>query len=70
MHPGVRAPGPVDHDPLPSGEAGERGLELSLDRACSRLELEAREVRSVIFDPCPEPPLARGSHEGILSDPR
>jgi hypothetical protein len=50
MHPGVRPAGPVD-PPLPIVEAGQRGLELSLDRPAPRLDLEAGEVRAVVFDP-------------------
>ena len=36
---------------LSTGERCERGFELSLDRPGSRLELVARKVRAVIFDP-------------------
>jgi hypothetical protein len=51
MDPGVRASCPVDHHPLAPIEAGERGLELSLDRTSVCLKLKARVVRSVVFTP-------------------
>ena len=51
MHPGVGPSGPVDRLAHPRRQAGQRGLELSLDRPGSRLDLEAGEVRAVVFDP-------------------
>ena len=51
MHPGVGSAGPVDRLALPAGQAGQRGLEFTLDRAGSRLGLEAGKVRAVVFDP-------------------
>ncbi len=48
---GIGSAGPVDRSPHPIAEAGERGLELSLDRPDARpLDLEAGKVRSVVFN--------------------
>jgi hypothetical protein len=48
---GVRATGPIDRPARPGFEAGQRGFELSLDRPDpGSLDLEAGEVRSVVFD--------------------
>ena len=50
VDPGIRASRPVDRHPLAPVEAGQRGLELSLDRPGVALQLEPGEVRSVVFD--------------------
>ena len=62
MHAGVRSAGSVDPLLHSVTEAGQRGLQNPLDRPASRIDLEAIEVRSVIFD--------RGAkaHGGGLSD--
>jgi hypothetical protein len=59
MHPGV---GPsCAHDRLADSatQAGQRGLELSLDGPGPRLSLKTRELRAVVFNRGPEPPLGR-----------
>ena len=43
-------PAPSTRTPLPVAEAGQRGFELPLDRPRVRLDLEAGEVRAVVFD--------------------
>jgi hypothetical protein len=55
MHPGVGPSGAQDRLSNPAREAGQRGLELSLDGPGARLDLEARELRAVIFDRGPIP---------------
>jgi hypothetical protein len=51
MDPGIGASRPVDHDPLASVEAGQRGLELSLDRPGVPLALQPGEIRAALFTP-------------------
>jgi hypothetical protein len=55
VHAGVGSAGPVDRLSMPAVQAGQRGLEFTLDRAGTRLRLEAGKVRAVIFDPGPVP---------------
>ena len=55
MHPGVGPSGAHDRLADPARQAGQRGLELSLDGPGFRLDLEARELRAVIFNRGPEP---------------
>ena len=58
---GIRAAGGGDPDPAIAGDRRQRRFEHSLDRPAPWLELEAGEVRAVVFDPCSEP------HEAALS---
>jgi hypothetical protein len=51
MHTGIRPACPVDPSIRPVTEAGQRGLQDSLDRPFPRIDLEPGEVRSVVFDP-------------------
>jgi hypothetical protein len=61
VDPGIGSAGPVDRLAFPTGQAGQRGLEFTLDRASSRLDLEPGKVRAVVFDP------RAVAHEGLLS---
>jgi hypothetical protein len=54
VNPCVGPAGPVDPHARPVAEADERVFEHSLDGPRVSLQLEAREVRPVIFDPCAE----------------
>src|SRR5439155_1694038 len=49
---GVGSAGSIDATPGPIAEAGQRLLELSLDRPGTWLDLEPGKVRSVVFDRC------------------
>jgi hypothetical protein len=51
VYTGIRSAGPVDSLLHPVTEAGQRGLQDSLDRPFSGVHLESGEVRSVVFDP-------------------
>ena len=64
VHSGIGAAGPVDRLASPVAEAGQRGFEFPLDRPDpGPLGLEAGEVRSVVFNPCPIP-LSRPAPRG------
>jgi len=67
MDPGIGPSGAVDRLADPAVQAGQRGLELPLDGARSRLQLEARELRAVVFDRCSEPPDGGSRSAGALA---
>jgi hypothetical protein len=50
MDAGIRSAGPVDPLHHPVTEAGQCGLQDSLDRPFPRLDLEPGEVRSIVFN--------------------
>src|SRR5450759_3616116 len=62
MNPGIGSTRRIDSDPVSTGDRCQRSFEFSLDRPCSRLNLEPGEVRAVVFNPCPVP------HGHALSD--
>ncbi len=61
VHAGICSAGPIDPLLHPVTEAGQRGLQDSLDRPAPRVDLKAIEVRSVIFNRCAK------AHRGTLS---
>jgi hypothetical protein len=56
MHPGIGSSRSIEPDPASAVEAAQGPFDLTLDGAFPRLGLEAAELRSVVFDPCGEPP--------------